>query len=321
MIPPFDKSTRVIYITVGLMGSGKTFHARQLVSSEPNRWKRINRDDIRLMLHGSAHDYMNRGHEQAVTEVSDAATLAALSAGHDLILDNTHLDSRSRSAVHAIAAEFGNCTVVEKVFAVPLETCLERNALRTGVACVPEDIIRKKAKQYQIKKDGSFANIKDSITEYKGLTIEPIVQDPSLPKAIICDLDGTLCLFNGRGPYDAAKCGTDLPNAAVLNVIQSAYFATPDESDIIFMSGRSTEHRPQTEKWLETHVGSLGIGYSLFMRAEGDTRKDTVVKRELFEKHVSGRFYVRFCLDDRISVVNQWRSLGLVCFQVAPGNF
>src|SRR5438105_2149192 len=129
MIPVYSKDTRVLWISVGLQGSGKTTFARQLASSEPNRWKRINRDDIRLMLYGAAHDYTNPGPERAVTSVSDAATRAAFADGFDVINDNTFLDARSRSAAHALAAEHGNAVVVEKVFAVPLEECLRRNAL------------------------------------------------------------------------------------------------------------------------------------------------------------------------------------------------
>jgi len=61
--------------------------------------------------------------------------------------------------------------------------------------------------------------------------------------------------------------------------------------------------------------------YSLFMRAEGDMRKDSIIKQELFEKRVKDLYYVWFVLVDRGQVVNMWRSLGLTCFQVAPGDF
>jgi hypothetical protein len=45
------------------------------------------------------------------------------------------------------------------------------------------------------------------------------------------------------------------------------------------------------------------------------------VKRELFEKHVLPNYYVEFILDDRQQVVDEWRRMGLTCFQVAPGDF
>ena len=84
------------------------------------------------------------------------------------------------------------------------------------------------------------------------------------------------------------------------------------------MSGRSSEFRAHTERWLQAN----NIRYSeLHMRAEGDQRKDSIVKRELFDAHVRGKWNVSFVLDDRQQVVDMWRGLGLVCLQVAPGDF
>jgi hypothetical protein len=57
------------------------------------------------------------------------------------------------------------------------------------------------------------------------------------------------------------------------------------------------------------------------MRAAKDNRRDDVVKRELYKRHVRDHFDVLFVLDDRTQVVRMWRSRGLVCFQVAPGDF
>jgi hypothetical protein len=57
------------------------------------------------------------------------------------------------------------------------------------------------------------------------------------------------------------------------------------------------------------------------MRPTGDQRKDNIVKRELFDTWVRGKYNVRFCLDDRDQVVEGWRAMGLTCFQVQPGAF
>ncbi|MGH7203736.1 MAG: AAA family ATPase, partial [Candidatus Levyibacteriota bacterium] len=55
---------------------------------------------------------------------------------------------------------------------------------------------------------------------------------------------------------------------------------------------------------------------------EKDFRKDAVVKKELYETHISGKYEVLFVLDDRDQVVEMWRKdLGLPCFQVDYGNF
>ena len=58
------------------------------------------------------------------------------------------------------------------------------------------------------------------------------------------------------------------------------------------------------------------------MRRTGDRRKDSTVKREMYERTVPGTYDVLLVLDDRNQVVDMWRKvLGLPCFQVDYGNF
>ncbi len=317
-VPSYDSATRVIILTVGLPASGKSQASRELVTSDPNRWKRINRDDVRLMLHGPAHDYTSKSHEKAVTEVCNAFLLGMLEAGFDVVLDNTHLDARSRKAIHEIAEEHGECVVIEKVFEVPVEECLRRNALREGIARVPESVILSMAKKASVAKDGRIGQLCDSVTHYSsgGNYGGSELNDPSLPPALIVDIDGTIALMNGRNPYDASRCEEDTVNQPVLDVLEQF------NDVVIFMSGRSSKYRPETERWLKKNVPNHVIVGGLFMRAEGDMRKDSIVKRELFEKHVAGKYWVRFWLDDRNQVVRMVRrTLGLTCLQVAEGNF
>jgi hypothetical protein len=61
--------------------------------------------------------------------------------------------------------------------------------------------------------------------------------------------------------------------------------------------------------------------YELFMRKTSDSRKDTIIKKEIFFDNINGLYNVRFVLDDRNSVVANWRSMGLTCLQVAEGDF
>jgi hypothetical protein len=88
--------------------------------------------------------------------------------------------------------------------------------------------------------------------------------------------------------------------------------------DVILMSGREDKFRPETERWLNAN----DVVYSmLLMRKTGDFRKDAIVKRELYETHIKGKYQVFFVLDDRDQVVTMWREQGLVVFQVADGDF
>jgi hypothetical protein len=58
------------------------------------------------------------------------------------------------------------------------------------------------------------------------------------------------------------------------------------------------------------------------MRTVGDVRRDSIVKKELFETHVANRYFIQMVIDDRDQVVDLWRlELGLPCVQVNYGDF
>lgn len=138
------------------------------------------------------------------------------------------------------------------------------------------------------------------------------------PTAIICDLDGTLAIHDGRKPYDYDKCDTDLVNAPVLMVLEA--MMDSDLVDfVVFVSGREDSCREKTEQWLRERCGFYSP--HLFMRKAKDYRKDYVVKEEIYREFIEPYYRVLFALDDRDQVVKLWRSLGLTCFQVAEGKF
>ena len=60
---------------------------------------------------------------------------------------------------------------------------------------------------------------------------------------------------------------------------------------------------------------------NVYMRDKNDSRKDTIIKHEIYENYIKNKFNVRVIYDDRNSVVDMWRSLGLKCFQVQEGDF
>ena len=162
------------------------------------------------------------------------------------------------------------------------------------------------------------STVRDELLDRSQVDVEsaarPYIPDEALPAAVICDLDGTLALLNGRNPYDASTCEQDVLNPVVAGIIRSL----PDETRLVLVSGREERHRAQTERWLAAH----GVAYdSLHMRETGDRRKDAVVKEEIFEERIRPNYHVRFVLDDRDQVVAMWRRLGLTCLQVAEGDF
>lgn len=140
-------------------------------------------------------------------------------------------------------------------------------------------------------------------------------------KTWLVDIDGTLALRGERKPYEWHRVGEDKPNEPVIEVVRALAAC----SNIVFVSGRMEDCREQTLDWLHEHVCRRALTCfhaPLFMRADDDYRRDTVVKREIYETWIAGRYDVAGVIDDRDQVVKMWRNeLGLTCLQVAEGNF
>lgn len=141
----------------------------------------------------------------------------------------------------------------------------------------------------------------------------------STPKCIIIDLDGTLCLFEGkRNAYDCSKCDEiDEPNMAIMEILNLIHERNKtinyiDNTQIILMSGREDKFRPQTEKWLYKY----DVPYTkLIMRKSGDRRSDSIIKMELYNEHINGKLIPLFVCDDRLRVIREvWNKLGLFVF-------
>lgn len=142
---------------------------------------------------------------------------------------------------------------------------------------------------------------------------------------IIFDIDGTLTDPSHRRHLIACKpkrwdefyalAGDDKPKWQVINLAQKLKAAG---DSIILCSGRPERLRPVTGSWMLHH----GVPYDLlYMRAEGDHRPDTIVKREMLDQMRAGKIKPTVAFDDRNSVVAMWREAGLVCAQVAEGDF
>ncbi|MFJ3840915.1 RNA ligase [Streptomyces sp. NPDC090054] len=308
----------VVHVMTGLPASGKTTAARALQARSGGRMRRVNLDDLRAMLDlPDPERGRSFAHEQTVLEVQDAAVRAAVDGGFDVVVDNTHLTKnipkRLKAAVGGLAT-----FVVHDFTDVPLEECLRRDAARERQ--VGEEIIRILADKHQKARKGGWRLTAEWLNGGSGgaalPAVRPYVPDPALPPAVMCDIDGTLALLGNRGPYDFSRCELDLLNESVRHALDA--FRRADGDTIVLLSGRGEEHRPQTESWLRSHR----VPYDeLWMRAAGDTRRDDVVKAELFDAHVRDRFAVRLSLDDRDRVVAIWRRMGLPTWQVNYGDF
>jgi predicted kinase len=321
---PDARETRTATLTIlrGLPASGKTTLAKAMVAQDPARRARVNRDELRLMLHDGV--YLGHETEGQVVDVEDWTIRKLLKAQVDVYCDDTNLSQKRARQLAEIAAGEGARWRVSDLTDVDVELCVLRDLARAekGERAVGEPVIRGMYERYL---KGRVLPLPPP--EPRGpVEVEPYVARPGTPRAVLVDLDGTLCLHNGRSPYDESRVGDDLPNRAVVEAIQALRM---EGFRVVFASGRTEGCRAASERWIVQHV--FGPSWrdideampydGLFMRAEGDTRRDSIVKRELFDAHVRDRYDVVFVLDDRQQVVDMWRQLGLTVFQVAPGNF
>lgn len=312
-----------VIMTVGLQASGKSTWAREWVKEKPGERKRVNRDELRLML--DAGDWSPEN-ERFILSVRDTLVLKALREKKSIVIDDTNLRADNFTKVCELISNAGlSVVVLEKPFAVDLDEAIARDAKRTPN--VGEKVIRDTWKKYI----GKYGRLREprATTVTAPVQGEAIERVEGVPDAIICDLDGTLALMGDRSPYDASRCDeVDRPNPPVIECVKAMH---AKGVQIIFMSGREDKDRAPTERFIEKWVrehdlklwGANGrvVPHVLFMRATADQRKDAIVKRELFDAHVRGKFNVIFCLDDRNQVVRNWREMGLTVFQVSEGNF
>jgi predicted kinase len=298
-----------LIFTVGLPGSGKTTWAHAQVAADPENTTIVCMDDLRNMM-GHRLDGQEpspkllKRRETYVKEVRNTLLISAFEQGYTTVIcADTNLVHKKRDEIVNIVREnlnirqvFGFDTVVTSFLNVPIDECIRRDLKRPN--SVGEKVIRRMYNNHVAKLDQS-ANW--------------VVQDTTKPRAVLCDIDGTIAKMDGRGAYDWDKVHTDLPIRHVIERIE----AHQRQGDIIvFMSGRDSACRQITWDWIKANVEMEASMIYLYMRPEGDTRKDSIVKEELFRQHVLPDLNVIAVYDDRPQVCRMWHSLGLPLFKV-----
>lgn len=289
-----------VIFTKGIPASGKSTWAKEFCLKNPN-YIRVCRDDLRNMR----GRYWIPKQETLINELEQNCIYSALVQGYNVVVDATNLNEKYVNELKSKLESFSIKYIVKDFTDVSLEECLKRDGARVA-GKVGSKVIKGMYYKYICE------------TDY----VKPI---DGLPSAIICDLDGTLAIHNGRDPHDEEKCDTDLlsePISAILNKFQQT-------GQIIFVSGRQDKVRIKTEDWLNKHGFDTQIlsddnvvSSALFMRRTGDNRNDAIVKKELFNQYIRGKYNIEFVLDDRNRVVEMWRNeLGLKVLQVADGDF
>lgn len=283
-----------ILLLKGLPGSGKSTFARQVIDGKDFRggnWTRVNKDDLRAMMHNSKH---TKGNEAMVLKIRDEIIMQALNKGHNVIVDDTNFNPIHEQRIYEIAKCYKKCDVEVKFIDTPVEECITNDLKRPN--SVGEKVIRTMYNEW--------------LKDLRPVPIPEVIEGK--PRAVICDIDGTLAHMTNRSPYDWMQVGEDTVDSTVAGLLKLY------DGMVVLVSGRDSVCREVTKDWLGKH----GVDYDeLFMRPEGNTEKDTVIKQRIYEGFIKGHYNIDFVLDDRNSVVEMWRGLGLKVLQVEPGDF
>lgn len=151
-----------------------------------------------------------------------------------------------------------------------------------------------------------------------------IVENAKWQPYVVVDIDGTLtkvgsrveCLKSTPPDWDSFynRCGEDDPVSEIVSLVRSLW----KTYRIVLCSGRRESCRLATAEWMARH----GVIWNqMLLRKDGDFRHDSIVKPEMLEQQGIPLERIAFVLEDRNSMVKKWREMGLICMQVAEGDF
>ena len=123
------------------------------------------------------------------------------------------------------------------------------------------------------------------------------------------------CGAHSGGKRNPDNTITTLAACAVQLYVLTGVIAGADwHAVIIYLTGRERKYEEPTRAFLIKHNLPNGM---LLMRNNNDSRKDYVIKEEIYESSIKPYYNVKFVLDDRLSVIrNCWNKLGLFVFKV-----
>ena len=279
-----------IILLKGLPSSGKSSWAKEM--SEKGNFLVVSRDEIRKMLGG-----YKPSREKEALRIRNRLIEEAIKMRKNVIVDDTNLNPKHEQHIRKMARDLGcKFEVNDSFLKISPEECIRRD-LHRGDKAVGADSI------WQMY--------------YKWLCPEPIKKlekEKKKPRAVICDIDGTLSHnVRGRSYYDMTRVDEDTVDP-FMSCVMDALYNYGIERDgnpypsIILISGRSESGREKTERWLSDNM----IAYDkLFLRADGDKRPDDIVKEEIYRDKIEIDYAILGVFDDRPSCVRMWQRLGL----------
>jgi predicted kinase len=295
-----------IIFTRGIQASGKSYWAKDFVKKNQD-YKRVCRDDLRHMI--SSYTF-NDKNEKLITEIEEEIINSLINCHYNVIIDSMNLNKQKLEQriikYKSYWLEYDvelECEI--KNFPITFEEAITRDKLRSFV--IGEKVIKQTWHKYK----------NELIEMLEEKYNKKISYNTLLPDAVCFDVDGTLSFRNGRSPYDLTKVDQDLPNKIIFEQMNFHFL---QGRTIFIFSGRENICFEQTENWINKHKLNPDINFYLHMREKDDNRRDSIVKKELYEKHIKGKYNLIAVYDDRPQVINEcWRELGIFTFDVGKG--
>jgi predicted kinase len=127
---------------------------KQQIAKTGGIW--CSRDAVRFSMVREDEPYFERENEVFNAWISQICEALTNPLVEDIYVDATHLNDRSREKTLSRLPKENVEEIINVVFKVPIEVCLERNAQRTGREVVPEDAIRNMEKSFKMPKKYSI---------------------------------------------------------------------------------------------------------------------------------------------------------------------
>lgn len=332
-----EANKKTAIVTIGAPGSGKSTYAKEMVAKD-NTYVYLERDVLRektcndlnllpesysrninsfhTVYYKLSTDVRNNIEKLVTAQINDS-----IKYNDNIILSNTNLTSKSRSAQHANLLNNG-FNIEYKVFNPTIHDLLYQNSIRKNV--VREEVVFDMYLKLQHQKEHlkTFENI-EFITDHD--TDKQSFSNNTEKQCIICDLDGTIAHISKhsdtpRTHFQMHRVHEDEFDDIVFSMVLG--LKCRYDCDLIFLTGRTADCFSKTIEWLDENLAEFGMSFSegdyqLYSRNNHDYGKDFKVKRELYNTFIKDKYEVLAVFDDRPVCVNLWNDLGLKTIAVA----
>lgn len=264
-------------------------------------------------------DYWIPNREKVVTTLYNRFLISSMEFGYNIVIDNMNLNPKTCKYLEDLIKSFNSDPIYEtfpkyeieyKDFFISVDECIRRDAMRPNP--IGEKVIKETWRRYR-----TFIlteSVKKHVESLKPFSL-------GLPRAIIVDMDATLCFntsgrpFYGKGAAEGML--EDVPNSGVCELVKSLY---AEDYKVLIVTGREG-----TEEIVEATKGWLAkwdIEYDeAFFRPKGNYDAGDLCKRDIYEKNIKDKYNISFVLEDNQKCVKMWRELGLTCLQPNDGTF